>query len=405
MRTTRVWDCFRIPKVLSSEYARFRPDIQQYIIRRILPGHSVILDPMAGTSPLIPFIEIHGYTAYLNDISPVHFYINRAKQYRIFRCYRKYGYNWFSKELLRCMASLKGKRLYISDKWIDDRLLHGLIQAWRRVEDYDEDIKILLKATIIMSVRFFSSITKTKNPTWFKPGGISSEKSLQNIIRDTLTAFDKYYSYCYGSASVVKRGRCIFSIQDAAELNLKRKVDIILTSPQYCNRLDTLRQYAPELYFLSSVGHTIPNKNVIGTTKVRDYKNFKNFKSDFEYLINNSKFANILLNKIKKSKKKNDLTYYLPYYIRYFSTLFQTFEKLLYNLSSEGKMYIVLQDNTHRGELIEIDKVLKELLRTNGWRSRVNKTWERHHLGLRNPSRDHAFVKRKQFEKLMVIWR
>jgi len=359
---------------------------------------------MAGTSPFIPFVETHGYIAYFNDILPIYFYINRAKQYRVFQCYKKYGYNWFYRELLYCMAPLRGKHSYISHKWIDDRVLDGLIRAWRATEEYDKDIEIFLKAAIVKSVRFFSAFKSTTNPTWFKNGGISSNKNFQEIIGDTLTTFDKYYSCFYGSSSTILKGRCIFSIKNAAELNLDRKVDIILTSPPYCNRIDCVRQYGPEIYFLSAVGHNIAEDNLIGTNKVKDYKKYENPESDFEFLTNNSKFANRLLNKIKKSPQKDDLTYYLPYYTRYFSMLYQTFKKVLDSLSSEGKMYVILQDNTHRGELIEIDKILKELLKINGRRSRIIKTWERHHLGLRNPSKDHAFVKRKQFEKLMVIW-
>ena len=389
-------------KILDSEYATFRDSVQKYIIKWILPHHSVLLDPMAGTSPLIPYIETHGYIAYFNDILPVHFYVNRAKQYRIFQCYRKYGYEWFVRELLRCMASLEGKRLRISHKWIDDEVLSGLVRAWEATEEYNEDITTFLKAIIIICVRPFSCFTKTKNPTWFKPGGISSEKSRHEIIKKSLMTFDGYYSLFYDSYPVLKRGHCIFSIRNASEFNLKRKVDLILTSPQYCNRLDTSIQYAPELYFLSAVGHTVPNEDIIGTTQVRDYENFE---SDFEYLTTHSEYANRLLNKIKKSSKLDDRRYYVKYYTRYFSTLCRALKKLRNNLSAEGKMYIVVQDNTHRGQEIEIDKVLKELLKRNGWRSRVEIIGEWHHLGLRNPSKDHAFIKRKQFEKLMVIWR
>lgn len=389
-------------KILSSDYATFRRDIQDYIKDHILKEPLIILDPMAGTAPLIPFIETHGHKAYLNDILPVHFYVNRAKTYRIFQCYKKYGYDWFSQQLLHCMAPLRGKRLCISDKWIDDSVLDSFIQAWHTAEEYDSNVATLLKATILLCVRPFSSITRTTNPTWFKAGGMSSNKDLRDIVGESLTTFDKYYRYCYESLNVNRRGKCILTTQNAVELRLSQKVDLILTSPPHPNRLDTIVQYGPESYFLSAVGHAIPEKDVIGTTKVRNYETFV---TDFEYLTSKSESASRLLNKIKKSRKADDPTYYLRYYTRYFAMVSRTLEKVLDNLSSTGKMYIVVQDNTHRGKLIEIDKVVRELLRANGWRSRVIKEWERHHLGLRRVSRDHAFVKPKQFEKLVVIWR
>jgi hypothetical protein len=389
-------------RILSSEYATFRGEIQEYFKGTLLKKPSVILDPMAGTAPLIPFIETNGHIAYLNDILPIHFFINNAKRYRVFQHYQQRGYDWHFQQLLFCMTPLKGKVLCISDKWIDDSILHGLIQAWQAVEKYDEDSASILKATILLCVRPLSSTTKSKNPTWLKFGGISSGKDLKEIIGEGLTRFDEYYRYHYGSSHIKKKGECIIINQNATELRLPQKVDCILTSPPYCNRLDPIVQYGPENYFLSALGYTNPEEGLVSTTKVRNYDTLA---LDFEYLTSKSKYARRLLTNVKESPIADDPGYYLKYYTRYFATLFRVIDKVLSNLSETGKMYIVTQDNTHRGELIEIDKVLREVLKESGWQSRVIKRWERHHQGLRNISRNHAFIRPRQLEKLMVIWR
>ncbi len=300
------------------------------------------------------------------------------------------------------MTPLEGKRLCISDKWIDDKVLDGLILAWQSAEQYEENATTLLKATILLCVRPLSSITKSKNPTWLKFGGISSSKDLHEIAGESLARFDKYYSHYYESSHVRKRGECIFSVQNAAELQLPQKVDLILTSPPYCNRLDPIVQYGPENYFLSALGHTSPEKGLIGTTKVRGYDTLT---TDSEHITSKSEYASILLNNVRKSPKADDPGYYLKYYTRYFAMLLSAIDKALNNLSLTGKMYIVTQDNTHRGQLIEIDRVLVELLKEKRWKSKVIKRWERHHLGLQTVSKEHAFVRPKQFEKLVVMWR
>jgi hypothetical protein len=388
-------------KILSSEYGAFRGEIQEYFKDKVLKKQSVILDPMAGTAPLIPFIETNGHTAYLNDILPIHFFINKAKTCKVYQHYRRRGYDWYFQQLLHCMTSLEGKKLCISDKWIDDSILHGLIQAWHAAEQYDENTATILKATILLCVRPLSSITKSKNPTWLKYGGISSGKELKEIISDSLTRFDKYYRHYYEFSHIKKKGKCIITKENATELHLPQKVDFILTSPPYCNRLDPIVQYGPENYFLSALGYANPKDRLVGTTKVRDYDRLA---LDFEYLTTTSKHACRLLTKIKESTVADDPGYYLKYYTRYFAALFQVIDKALSNLSTTGKMYIVTQDNTHRGELIEIDRVLSELFKASGWQSRVIKKWERRHQGLRNVSRNHAFVRPKQLEKLMVVW-
>jgi len=388
-------------KILSSEYGSFRNGIVKHFKERILKKPSVLYDPMAGTAPLIPFIEMQGHTAYFNDILPLHYFINKAKKYRVFTDYQKKGYDWYFEQLLECMALLEGKVLVMSDNWIDDSILNGLVQAWHATEEYNEESAILLKAIIILCVRPFSSVTKSNNPTWLKFGGISSDKELGDIIKDSLTKFDGYYRHYYLTHRIKKKGECIFTHLNATELKLQQKVDIILTSPPYCNRLDPIVQYGPENYFLSALGYRSPDEGLVTTTKVRNYDNLE---ADFEFLTANSKFANRLLNKIKKSEN-DDRSYYLKYYTRYFAKLFEVIIKVLENLSPSGKMYIVTQDNIHRGNLIEIDTILRELLKKRGWRSRLIKTWEWHHLGLRHVSRKHAFVKPRHFEKLVVLYR
>jgi hypothetical protein len=389
-------------RILSSEYAAFRGQIQKYFREKVLKKPSIILDPMAGTAPLIPFIETNGHTAYFNDVLPIHFFINKAKMYQVFQHYQQQGYNWYLQQLLRCMAPLEGKALCMSDKWIDDSVLRGLIQAWHATEQYDKNSATLLKATILLCVRPLSSTTKSNNPTWLKFGGISSGKSLKEIIEDSLTKFDRYYQYHYGLSHIKRRGRCVITKDNATRLHIPQEADFILTSPPYCNRLDPIVQYGPENYFLSALGYASPEDDLISITKVRNYHRLK---EDFEYLTTNSKYACCLLTKIQDSPIADDPGYYLKYYTRYFATLFAVISRVLTNLSSTGKMYIVTQDNIHRGTLIEIDRVLRELLRTSGWQSRIVKKWEQPHLGLRNVSRKHAFVKPRHWEKLMVVSR
>jgi len=390
-------------KILSSEYSAFRKEILEYFENNLRKREPlVILDPMAGTAPLIPLIESGGHKAYFNDILPLHFFINQAKTYQVFQYYKQLGYNWFLEQLLNYMNILNGKRLLISEKWIEDSVLDALVNAWHAVEECDETAKRFMRAVILLCVRPLASITKSKNPTWPKFGGISSNKNLPDIIEESLSRFDNYYKKHYQSSFEERNGECIFFNNNASEMTLPEKVELIITSPPYCNRLDIMRNYGPENYFLSALEYKVQTRDIIGTIKVEDYESLD---FDYDYLTSHSEKAYKLLSEMKKSKKRAEQTYYLKYYTRYFVTLFHTMEKVLNHLSVSGKMYFVTQDNTHRGELIEIDVVLGELLRHNGWESKIIEQWERHHMGLQTVSRDRAFVRPKQFEKLIVMWR
>lgn len=387
--------------LLSSEYGTFRDDVQLVVERDILTKPCTILDPMAGTAPFVPFVETKGYKAYFNDILPLHYFINRAKTYDVFQNFRERGYDWFFEQMIKCMSPLQNKTLLISDNWIDDTILEGLKEAWNSSSSYDDRSATFLKAAILLCVRPFSSITKSNNPTWLKIGGISSGRSIEEAVTDALARFDEYYNFNY-KGPIIEKGECVFSIQNAADLELPEKAEILLTSPPYCNRLDPLVLYGPENYFLSSIGWTPNDLCLVTSTKVKDYETTL---KDFEFLTTHSEFARNLLTVIKDSPKKDDPGYYLKYYTRYFSMLFKVLNNALNNLSKTGKAYIVTQDNYHRGELINIDQVLVELFSTMGWRSRSVETWERHHMGLRNVSRNHAFVRPKMTERLTELSR
>lgn len=386
-------------KIFNSEYAKFRPEIINYFIKLKLFGNNILMDPMAGSSPLIPLVEKHGGVAYFNDILPVFFYINSAKQYKISICFRKYGRNWFMDALKKYMKKLDNKKLIISEKWIREDILDDLINSWKLTEQFEDNIQIFLKAVIIKSIRYFATYTKTQNPTWLKMGGANTSKDLNEVLGECLDTFENYYDYYYSEK--VKGGKCFFTICDAENLNFNQKVNIIITSPPYCNRLDGIRLFAPENYFLSMVGHKIINSNnFLGTIKVIDYKDFQ---LDFDFLINNSRYCKKILISIKNFPNKDDVFYYLKYYTRYFIKLYRTLKKILENLELNGKAYIILQDNTHRGIDIEIDRVLKDLLQIDSWKLKIKKIWERHHLGLRNPSQKSAYIKRKQLEKILLL--
>ena len=78
----------KVLKILNTEYAKFRPEIVDYFIKSKIFNNTILLDPMSGSSPLIPFIEKGGCIGYFNDILPVFFYINSAKTNKIFKCYK-----------------------------------------------------------------------------------------------------------------------------------------------------------------------------------------------------------------------------------------------------------------------------------------------------------------------------
>jgi len=151
-------------KILHTEYGSFNDDIIQFLIRRLKEKKNCsLLDPMAGTAPLIPFIENNDYRAYFNDLMPLHFFINRAKTYDIYQSYLKQGKIWYQKELQEALGTLRNKKSVISNEIIESSVFAGLTQAWNSLEKYEERQAILMRALILLCVRPFSSTIVSKN--------------------------------------------------------------------------------------------------------------------------------------------------------------------------------------------------------------------------------------------------
>ncbi len=388
-------------KLLSSEYATYRNSVQEYIKDEILSAPATILDPMAGTAPLIPFIEKNGHNAYLYDVLPIHFFVNSAKKIDAYNTYKKNGTEWFYEELKKCLSSVKNQSSIISDDWYDKDTLKGLCKAWQTTEKYEQIEKALLKALLLVSLRNYSSFEKSKNRTWVKAGGISSYKSLDDIVDDTIQRFEKYYKESYENNEPTVEGSCVIDIKNAITAKTPKLVDLIVTSPPYPNRLDYHRLYGPENFFLSNVGFPVKPSNLIGTNTVRAYDSFIHGK---KYLFSKSPYLSNLITTIEQKKEK-DVMYYSKYYTRYFDTLFRTFENIIQSLSKNGKLYVVVQDNMHRGEIIEIDTALSDLLKCYGFQTKIVFDEKRHHLGLRNVSKKHFVIRKKHPEKIMVAFK
>ncbi len=389
-------------KILPTEYASFSLKILNFFISNVLTGKKIIFDPMCGAAPLIPYVEKNGLIAYFNDILPVHYHINKAKVFRVYASLKrleKSNENFLYKELIYCMKSLKRKKMFISDDWIHDDILRSLIEAWKKDDGYETPIRYLIKALILLCVRPYSCISSSGNPSWVKKGGASSGKDLTHLLKERIKLFLLFYRGHYYNHEIKKKGQCHFSRKDATPLYTSKRFDLILTSPSYCNRLDYERLYAPELYFLESLDYRIGPSNVLGTTKVIDYDSFK---SDLNNIIKCAPKTGEFLQEVGM-KKERDAEYYQRYYTRYYANLFKILKNSLRFLKDSGEMYIVVQDNIHRGEINDMGKFLSEFYNNLGWSVEMPFRELRHHQGRRNISAEHPIVIKKHYETILRV--
>lgn len=392
--------------LLPKDYATFRKKIFDFIIKEVLPNTKCIFDPMAGTAPLIPYIEKMGIKAHFNDLLPLHYFINKSKTLRCYETLKKIEkrkHNFLNQEIIHCLRSLFKKKLLISTNWIHHDILDVFIKGWEKTQNYEEDISILLKAIILLCVRPYSCYTPSiSNPTWLKKGGMSTGKSLNFVVKEIVNKFKAFFDHHYSNASVKKVGECRFSCENAESINLNMKFDKILTSPPYANRFDPISFYGPELYFLSAVNYHVNKNEILGTTKIRDYQIAE---EDLIYIKKVAPKTMSFLEAIIEKSEPRESEYYPKTFVRYYSSLFRTLNNNLKFLKKNGKFYIVVQNNIHRGELNEMNSFLMDFFNRAGYETSIEYQKVQPHMGKRNISEKYPLVIKKHLECVIRVQR
>lgn len=396
-----------IPQVLATEYASYRDQVIEVLSSKLADmEHSqlhalVLYDPMAGTAPLLSLAERRGYTAHFNDLNSLHLYINAAKIFPSYLTFKDIGPAKLLSIVSGMASELDRRPRNITEEWIEDSVLEGLTLAWKRSEEQSESIATLTRAILLLAIRNFSSFIKTTNPTWLKPGGLRPKVSVEQAFRSAVDRLDVFYQHAYTKHPEIKGGRILLTDYDASQSAPGCKVDVVMTSPSFCNRVDWDRMYAPEHFFLEAVGGWHARTEFLGTTAVHPYPEFG---SEVKFVTERSHYVGQFLREVQKrqihGEKRSD--YYVKYFTRYFADLFRVFDMAANVLGKDNAgIYFVVQDNMHRGLLIQIGQALAESLSKQGFHVRpLEPSWDRHHLGLQNISKRYRHVNPKQRESI-----
>ncbi len=396
-----------IPPVLATEYASYRDQVitalssELFNAGRFRSRPLVLYDPMAGTAPLLSLAERLGYKAYFNDLNSLHLYVNAAKTLSSYLTFKRIGPAKLRSIVCRMTSKLDHWPRTATEEWIEGPVLETLTVAWKKSEQIEESIAVLAKAVLLLAIRDFSSFIKTKNPTWLKPGGLRPRKTAQQAFQSAIDRLDSFYQHTYAKDSPIKGGRIVLTDYDASRSSPDSKVDIVMTSPPFCNRVDWDRMYAPEHFFLDAVGVWHTKIEFLGTTAVHRYPEFE---SEVKFVTERSNYLCKFLEDVQKRQIRNERRsdYYVKYFTRYFAGLFRVFDMAASALSKgNAGIYFVVQDNAHRGLPIKIGQALAESLSSQGFEvSPLEYSWDRHHLGLQNISKRYRLVTPKQKESI-----
>lgn len=202
---------------------------------------------------------------------------------------------------------------------------------------------------------------QTTNPTWIKKPESKnrvrpSPEKIKSEFDDLCKKLDLEKNSKHSKAS-----KSLIITSDSRSLPLAEKsIDLTITSPPYCTRIDYAIATSIELSILSYSQKSFSEirEALIGSTTVTNG------------ITTNKKWGKICcdtLEKIRTHPSKASNGYYTKNFLRYFDSLFESICEITRVTKNNGKCYMVIQDSYYKEVHIDLPLIASEMFYSNGW--------------------------------------
>lgn len=170
---------------------------------------------------------------------------------------------------------------------------------------------------------------------------------------------------------VTDRSRtCFVGLGNSERTSLKsRSIDMVLTSPPYCTRIDYAMATAIELAVLrfSAAEFDTLRRSLMGTSTVSAEEVMKTAAW--------GKTCNQFLRKLYAHTSKASKTYYFKNHLQYFASLYASIREISRVLKRNGKCVIVVQDSYYKDIHNDVPKIVVEMAYAHGLRLQRQETF------------------------------
>lgn len=357
-------------------------------------GRSTILDPMAGQGFFLSRAAPKDSRVWLGDINPGPLLLASLRDPALIRKSTAL-YTWYSDRLKLCRLSNRSFQAEYCDEWVPQALKNDLLEYSTvfRLNRLGNPLELNAKlwqapartrfaaALVALAARDLACYTGSDNVTWLKRGGLQRHGSIREPLRN---AMNRWLEYAESRAG---RSRPTYelhlSVMDSAVgcFGTCPKVDLIVTSPPYANRLDYSRMWAPELQVLAAMldfDPTAVKARQIGTTVVHARK-----PTDAAIAALPS-FMRTTLKQIRDDDgAKASASYYYPFFCNYAISLSSSFVHLVGKMRSGCTAVVFVRDTVRKDTLFQAGRLVDEIFRSRGCiRLAKHEVVIRHHVGM-----------------------
>ena len=363
---------------LYAYYAGFSPSFALGTLRALsIRGAATVLDPWNGSGTTSQVALEEGLSPVGYDINPAMVVIAKA---RLLESDVKESLRVLGSHILQRARSHRDGQLTRADAlcgWfspasaaslraIESAICYYLVDASSACQAPVDPGRISALASFYYVALFeltrrLLSPYQSSNPTWLRlPGHPSArlrtghrtiELLFRNSVRRMAAAIGERRS-----ENATPSGRAILAVADSRCLPLgDRSIDVVLTSPPYCTRLDYAVATRPELAVMGYDGCSFRRlrESMLGTAAISTPVPTR--------LENWGKTCESFLDKIETHPSKASSTYYLRTHLQYFDGLFTSLKEIARVLKPGAPCILVVQDSHYKDVHNDLPRIATEM--------------------------------------------
>ncbi|MGR5234469.1 DNA methyltransferase [Vibrio rotiferianus] len=350
-------------------YAGYSHAFTQGVINSLdLAENAVILDPWNGSGTTTLASSMSGYRSFGVDLNPAMKVIASAKQStpsdvadiasrtRKVRLNRKVDvdnddplFDWFDESGVNVIRKIEA----------------GILEGKAHSTTTDK-IDSLLPVQCLMFTALFNCVRETlsafipSNPTWIKKPKSDSERvslSWDSFRKNYISHLNTMIQAVEQLTQVWDSSLSQLKIGSSSELPLPDKsVDLVITSPPYCTRIDYGVATYPELSIIAVGGRPeidLIRRGLMGTTTVP--KNKESLSDSFGATCVD------FLRAVQQHPSKASETYYLKNFIQYFSAMNTSMSEISRTLKDGAQLICVVQDSFYKDVHCDLSQIIIDM--------------------------------------------
>ena len=363
-------------------WLRLTPAYSAKLVQNYLPDNNKdisILDPFSGSGTTPLFAGYEGYKCLALELNPFLVWFAEAKtrnySFEIIKEAEAIGNEIISLFISDKLESVQPPPIKNIERWWDESALNFLCSIKWGIEENKNEIEE--QSINLLNFVFSITMMKLSNTAHNHQSLSFSESENQSDLFDLkqkyVQRFKSDLNFVIESANDNPEIEATIIKGDAREVDsyISNKVDLVITSPPYPNRMSYIRELRPYMYWNNFLfeareageldWEAIGGTWGIATSRLTDWTPDKKngFYPDY--------FTEIL-KKISDQKNKNG-NKMANYVARYFEDTYQHLLSITKLLNPNSKVHYVIGNSTFYGVLVPVEILYKDIMLNVGFRN------------------------------------